>query len=173
MQTMTKGWLATPPAAVEVADIERMALTFCRVIAPLGIMRLLGLFDNSALPADIQPAVVMVRNQNRLCRSAIQESDAIPTSAAQLAIAESLGDMPLVVLSHGKPPSPDELPPGQNIELMEEMLVVWRELQEELAAKSSNSSHFLAEESGHYIHLEQPQLVIDAINQVVIEVPGE
>ena len=162
-----------PPEVAEVAEFERTALTVCRIIAPLGIMRLLGLFENSALPADIQPAVVMVRNQNRLCRTAIQETDAIPASEAQLAGKGSLGDMPLVVLTEGKPPSPDELPPGQNIELMEEMLVVWHELQEELAARSSNSSHVIAEQSGHYIHLEQPELVIEAVNQVVNEVRGE
>lgn len=145
----------------------------CRFIAPLGVGRLLGILNYSGLPADIQPAADMVRNQNRLCRSSILEKEAIAASEEQLAGRESLGDIPLVVLTEGKPPNPEELPPGQNIELMEKMLVVWGELQEELAARSSNSSRIIAEESGHYIHLEQPELVIEAINQVVNEVRGE
>jgi hypothetical protein len=31
----------------------------------------------------------------------------------------------------------------------------------------------MEQESGHYIHLEQPDLVIEAINQIVNEVRGE
>jgi hypothetical protein len=115
----------------------------------------------------------MVRNQNRLCRSTIQEKEAVDVSEEQLAGLGSLGAMPLVVLTEGKPPNPDEIPPGQNIELMEEMLVVWHELQADLAARSNNSTHVIAEQSGHYIHLEQPELVIEAVNQVVNVVRGE
>jgi pimeloyl-ACP methyl ester carboxylesterase len=39
--------------------------------------------------------------------------------------------------------------------------------QDELAAKFSGATHITKTNSGHYIHVEQPQLVVDAITQVV------
>jgi pimeloyl-ACP methyl ester carboxylesterase len=130
----------------------------------------MGVFDHSALPRDVQPAADMLSYQNRLCRSIVQESDAVEASAAQLAGAESLDDMPLVVLTAGQLPSLNDLPPGATPELVQEMHAVWQELQAEHAARSGNSSHIIAEKSGHYIHIDQPQLVIEAVNQVVNEV---
>jgi pimeloyl-ACP methyl ester carboxylesterase len=40
-------------------------------------------------------------------------------------------------------------------------------LQEDLASRSNRSKHIFVEKSGHMIHHDQPELVIDAIRQVV------
>jgi pimeloyl-ACP methyl ester carboxylesterase len=42
-----------------------------------------------------------------------------------------------------------------------------REMQQDHARRSSNSKLIIAEKSGHAIHQDQPELVIDAIKQVV------
>ncbi len=77
--------------------------------------------------------------------------------------AESpLQPMPLVVLSHGIPfaaPFP-EWP-------ADEMERVMLTLQEDLAALVPNARHVIAHQSGHDIHQDQPDLVIEAIRQVV------
>jgi hypothetical protein len=44
---------------------------------------------------------------------------------------------------------------------------VWRTLQNELAALSTRSEHVLAQQSGHFIQLDQLGLVVGAIQQVV------
>ena len=44
---------------------------------------------------------------------------------------------------------------------------IWQQLQVELAELSSRSRLVVAEGSGHYIQLERPQLVIEAIGQIV------
>jgi len=44
---------------------------------------------------------------------------------------------------------------------------LWQELQTELAALSTRSTHRVAERSGHYIQGDRPELVIDAIADVV------
>ncbi|MDI1443377.1 alpha/beta fold hydrolase [Polyangium sp. 6x1] len=75
----------------------------------------------------------------------------------------SLGDMPLVVLTHGK----EGPPPGGSAELGAQMARVWREMQSELPRLSSNSVHFTAVDSGHYIHKDAPRLVVAAIQEVV------
>jgi pimeloyl-ACP methyl ester carboxylesterase len=42
-----------------------------------------------------------------------------------------------------------------------------REMQQDHARRSSNGKLIIAEKSGHDIHQDQPELVIDAIKQVV------
>ncbi|MEZ4735039.1 MAG: hypothetical protein R3E79_48710 [Caldilineaceae bacterium] len=48
-----------------------------------------------------------------------------------------------------------------------EMAQVWQQLQAELATRSPQGQQVVVTKSGHYIHLEQPQIVIDAIAEVV------
>jgi pimeloyl-ACP methyl ester carboxylesterase len=68
--------------------------------------------------------------------------------------------MPLVVLAHGHP---DE-PPPPFVELEERL---WRQLQRELARLVPGGRLVIATESGHDIQHEQPELVLDAIRDVV------
>jgi len=41
----------------------------------------------------------------------------------------------------------------------------WRELQVDLATQVSGSTHKIVEGAGHFIHLDQPSVVVDAIRQ--------
>lgn len=82
-------------------------------------------------------------------------------TAAEAKAVGDLGDLPLVVISAHEPADP-EIP----AEVYEAMDDLWLEMQAELASLSSEGSQVMAEESGHNIHLDQPQLVIDAIQQV-------
>jgi pimeloyl-ACP methyl ester carboxylesterase len=60
-----------------------------------------------------------------------------------------LGDLPLTVITAGRTPAPG-----------------WREMQAELAALSAHSTHITAEGAGHYIHLDTPEVVIQAIRDM-------
>jgi CII-binding regulator of phage lambda lysogenization HflD len=40
-------------------------------------------------------------------------------------------------------------------------------MQEELATLSTQSTRIVAEESGHFIHLDQPDLVVEAIRSLI------
>ena len=83
----------------------------------------------------------------------------------------SLGDRPLIVLSAGMLVTPDEVEhfeqAGRFLEDAEQVRAVMTELQAELAALSSNGEQIIAAESGHNIYADQPELVVDAIRQVV------
>jgi pimeloyl-ACP methyl ester carboxylesterase len=70
--------------------------------------------------------------------------------------------MPLVVLAHGHPD-----PDTPFVELEEPF---WRQLQRELADLVPGGRLVVATESGHDIHHDQPQLVLDAIRDVVLAV---
>jgi pimeloyl-ACP methyl ester carboxylesterase len=95
----------------------------------------------------------------------IAEQQAVPAIHAELRAAgiTSLGDLPLVVLSHGEPMAM----PGLSDEVNQTYEQLWQNLQAELAGLSSQGRLIVAEGSGHYIQLERPQLVIDAITEVV------
>jgi pimeloyl-ACP methyl ester carboxylesterase len=43
----------------------------------------------------------------------------------------------------------------------------WIPMQQELAALSDDSAHITAEGSGHHVHLDDPELVLNAIRDMV------
>jgi pimeloyl-ACP methyl ester carboxylesterase len=71
-----------------------------------------------------------------------------------------LRPMPLVVLAHGHPEDPDA-----PFVVQDERL--WRQLQRELAHLVPGGRLVIATNSGHDIQNEQPELVLDAIGDVV------
>jgi pimeloyl-ACP methyl ester carboxylesterase len=71
-----------------------------------------------------------------------------------------LGDRPLVVLSVSAPIFAGE-------DTTEEQVARWEELQADLSTLSSNSSSIRVADSGHLVQNDQPNVVIDAVRQVV------
>ncbi|HYH12932.1 MAG TPA: alpha/beta hydrolase [Thermomicrobiales bacterium] len=87
--------------------------------------------------------------------------DASATEMRETAIASPLRCMPLVVLTHGQP---WEWPANFPVGALEDL---WPPLQDRLASLVPDARLVVAEESGHFIQLQQPDLVIEAIRQVV------
>jgi pimeloyl-ACP methyl ester carboxylesterase len=82
------------------------------------------------------------------------------------AAAKPLLPTPLFVLTQGKPfdlspwqPLPADFPGALN--------KAWHTAQDALAAIAPNAKHKTATKSAHYIQVQEPELVIDAIKQVV------
>jgi pimeloyl-ACP methyl ester carboxylesterase len=72
--------------------------------------------------------------------------------------------VPLIVISKGRPfELPTDLPAG----LPAVVEKAWLAGQEQLANLLPDTPHIVATKSSHYVQVEQPQLVIDAIKQVV------
>ncbi len=101
------------------------------------------------LPAPILPIVRALWSQPKNFMSLGQHVAALPVSAAQAAAVNSLGDLPLVVLSGDHHAAP---------------YIDW---QCDLAQLSSCGRHVVASDSGHWIHLDHPELVTKAIREVV------
>lgn len=92
------------------------------------------------------------------------EFDTFVESLNQVAAAPPLGDIPLVVLSAGRPEAPQ---PGVSEELHARLFGIWGELQAELPKLSTNSAHVVAPKSGHYLQWEAGPLVVESISEVV------
>jgi pimeloyl-ACP methyl ester carboxylesterase len=95
------------------------------------------------------PIVLELWSQPKNFMSLGQHVAALPISAAQAAAVSSLGDLPLVVLSGDHHAAP------------------YTDWQRDLAQLSSSGRHLVAGDSGHWIHLDHPELVTSAIREVV------
>ncbi len=84
-------------------------------------------------------------------------------SAKQAREAEPMPDVPLVVITHGIGDMFEGLDPETAARAEE----VWRQLQNDLASRSSQGRLVVAGDSGHQIPVEQPEIVVEAIRQVI------
>jgi len=128
----------------------------------LGLMRLLplpGAEVLAPLPAAIQAQVRAQRLQSGAMATLAAEAESLATSIQETTQASTLPpERPLLIVWHGIPAEPVELEP------------LSRANMEELLQRSTNSKFVVAEQSGHAIPFERPDVVIDAINQAVTAV---
>jgi pimeloyl-ACP methyl ester carboxylesterase len=82
----------------------------------------------------------------------------------QATASTPLGPMPLAVLAHARPFDLTENAEGFSSHALESVL---RAATENMATLVPNARFFVAKESGHDIHQDQPELVTEAIRQVV------
>ena len=95
------------------------------------------------------------------------EDKFFPQSLAELKeINQSLGDKPVVVITRG---IQDELPKDneQLAEVLTKKSEIWTELQSQLLSLSTNSYQKIADKSGHMIPFEQPEIIVDAIYEMI------
>jgi len=76
-----------------------------------------------------------------------------------------LPDVPLVVLTAGNRGARERL--GLDWVPVDAFLGVTREIGEETAALGRQGRHVIAEGSGHFVHFDEPELVLAAIEEVV------
>jgi pimeloyl-ACP methyl ester carboxylesterase len=91
----------------------------------------------------------------------------IAASAAQVRATNSLGNMPLLVITRS--PTWDHSP-TLPVDFAAKLEHIWQDMQIDLLSISSNSTHIIASKAGHNIEFEEPKLVIDAILKVIGEV---
>jgi len=87
-------------------------------------------------------------------RAAADEMASVARSVAEVTAAPPLPDVPVVVLSSTRP---EESPAFRHL---------WGELQGDLARRL-HAEHVVLERSGHYIQVDDPAAVVDAIRRVV------
>ena len=109
-----------------------------RMIAPL-----------AKLPSELRPIIAALWTQPKFFDAIVSQAEALPQSAAQVAATGDYSDIPLVVLSASSS-SPSQM-----------------KGHEDLAHMSSQGKHIVASKSGHWIQLDEPDLVIESIREVV------
>ncbi len=115
---------------------------------------------NPRVPDEVRSEVLALMFKRRMQMAMANEYYDFRQSAAEVLESGALPPVPLLVLSRGKRVYPHD----QHGDLMEDL---WSTLQDELVERSPRTAHVIANESGHFIHLDQPQLVIDSIALIV------
>jgi pimeloyl-ACP methyl ester carboxylesterase len=127
-----------------------------------------GLVFVDSLPPDPKRLLALLpRDLQLLIRAELEGREGLDleATARQLRDEARLGDLPLIVLSAAHRGLPSWFTAEQAARLTE----AWRRGHEELAALSSNGRLVIAEKSGHDIQYDEPDLVLDAIHQIVAE----
>jgi pimeloyl-ACP methyl ester carboxylesterase len=134
----------------------RREAEFLAYTMPLGIPRLLGLCDEN-------PVQRAAECNFHTARTGLEEMKTIDQSAAETAATGLLGDLPLIVLSH----DPDKPSADLPADLAKPTNEAWEKMQEELAHLSTRGSQIIAKNSSHYIQIDRPDLVVEAVHKVV------
>jgi pimeloyl-ACP methyl ester carboxylesterase len=139
-----------------------------RTLAPMSSFGLLaftpGSIPGRGLPDDALAQYRAIAVSTNYFQTGVAENEAFESNLAEVRAANvDLGDMPLVVLSRGYW---DPIPGFSDVE-NEQAWQMWQEMQSELLSLSTNSRQIVATESEHHIQLQQPELVIDAIFDVI------
>jgi pimeloyl-ACP methyl ester carboxylesterase len=101
------------------------------------------------LPAELRPIVAAFWTQPKFFAAVASQAESLPQSAAQISATGQYGDMPLVVLSAS------DLSPSRF------------EDHEALTRLSSRGKHIVASNGGHWVQLDEPQVVFESIREVV------
>ncbi len=125
-----------------------------------------GLVLVDSLPPDPTTLLALVpRNLQFLVRAELEGREGLDleATARQLRNEAPLGDLPLVVLSASHRGLPSWLSHDQAVRITR----AWRRGHEELAALSSRGTLVIAENSGHDMQYDEPELVLEAIREIV------
>jgi pimeloyl-ACP methyl ester carboxylesterase len=125
---------------------------FPALLARIGLVRLLGrpLGAVENLPDGDKQAYTAFAVAPRSVQTFIDELKGMSEGGAQASAVTSLGSLPLIVLSRGKDQDAKHTA-----------------AQTALLQFSSNSQQFFADQSGHTIHIDQPEVAISVILKMV------
>ena len=155
-----------PSAKAEVETFQRTVRGFS-FGARVGALRLLdmplGEASSEWCPSELRPAARAVGFRTSWVDAIASEISALDASLSETAEAAALGgplplgDLAVVILSRARPAEPSEW----------EEYEVALQLHRDLLGMSSRSRHQVVEETGHFIQVERPEVVADAIHEVV------
>lgn len=139
-------------------------------IAWSGLPRLL-LPDAEVPELPSQTAKAITAYQTTSLKAAFAEAAVFEDSLREAGTFRTLGNLPLAVLSRGKPWSAfseaERNASGLTREQFNRAEAAWASMQAEEASWSSNSTHQVLADSSHVMQLERPDAVIAAIKDVV------
>lgn len=145
-----------PPELKNLEGTQLHEAEFLEFTIPLGIPRLLDLCDEDDVLRAAECNFGTMREN-------VSEFKALSESAAQTAATGSLGDLPLIVLSH----DPDKPSADLPADLAKPTNEAWEKMQEDLVHLSTRGTQVIAKNSAHYIQMDRPDVVIEAVHKIV------
>ena len=132
----------------QASFLQKYLFKFGMWAAPFGIPRL--------YLSDANPEEKAKKSTTKHQYTSLDEAEYFPRSLSELnELTPNYGDMPLVVIARNKASS--------EIDNTKTRDLVWATLQENIAARSTNSTIIFSGARQHSIHKKQPEIVIEAI----------
>jgi pimeloyl-ACP methyl ester carboxylesterase len=156
-----------PGAKSSISDLARQ-FRMLGVLSSTGFMALAPqAIPDQGVPEEVFAQYKVNWATTGFFTTAVAEINAMLDSTAEVHALQisSFGNLPLSVLTAGVyHPNPAQSD-AENQQYSDE----WQAMQSELAALSSTGIQIIAEQSGHNIQFDQPDLVINAIREMVDE----
>jgi pimeloyl-ACP methyl ester carboxylesterase len=129
------------------------------ILLRLGVLRALFVLDGARrLPAALHEELEYLMLQPKAIAASLDEVRNFSASAAAVRATGKLGDMPLIVLTG-----------AYSAQRNPRLHDVWiHELQPDLVRLSTRGKQIVVD-SGHYIPLQQPEAVVQAVREVIAE----
>jgi len=143
-------------------DVRQLIFGLYPILARLGWLRLrhrpMGVAQE--LPTEVRTVATALGLRSRAFDWVPGVLTKIEVSDNQLRNSPPLPDIPLTVLSAHTQYEPWGIPAAEADKY-------WMELQADLASRVPNSTHIVSETGGHGLHIDEPELVINAVRQIV------
>lgn len=155
------------------ANAGKSMLPVIRAMTTLGITRLMASYDQlpplltrqeEKVSAETRPILRAGWLRTGYYSTLTDESDGLIETLEQVRRSGSLGDLPLIVITATGPVWWPDMPEQVNQAKFRKM---WLELQQNLTTLSTNSRQVFADQSSHFIPLDQPELVSNAVRQLI------
>ena len=156
----------------EIQKINEQGLKQLALLKFLSYSGLMALapqnIPNPGLPEDVyaQYQAISASNKNNDTYAAEMTVGNDNFAEVRLLHITSFGNMPLIVLSQGRWNAIPFITEAESQRSWE----MWQEMQSRLVSLSSESRQVIAEQSEHYIQIDQPDLVINAIRELVASI---
>jgi pimeloyl-ACP methyl ester carboxylesterase len=164
--------LADPQSEGEPLSVIPMLRKIARMFPPVDFQRLPRMMEGArTLPAGLRDAPAAFQERYLIGASAGQsqaerdEVAALPETEAEVRSAQFPPELALTVITAKHLISPHEYYPPP----VPEPGPIHRELHAKLAAQSSRGKLVAADNSGHMIALDQPELIVEAVREQVME----
>ena len=167
---LTPPELAQSPEYAQRKNSSVAIFRLLQVAEPIGLLRAFKFMDagtaSLSLPENEKGAVLAQMYRAGFMGAYVRETLMMMDYSGK---PRKLGDLPLIVLSRkiDAQDMVEQIPSTlQSMELAQQMADIANDMHNELAALSTHGKWIIVEDTGHFIQLDQPQAVIDAIQEV-------
>jgi pimeloyl-ACP methyl ester carboxylesterase len=139
-------------------------------LASIGLARLFNYLPKyqkfyKEFPQDIREKYVAATSTIKFISCVTKEFDLFKESLKQLKNEQEILQNPLTVITAGKLINKEET--GLPDEFIELFTTVWETLQKDLVTRSVKGKQLIAKRSGHMITHEQPEMIVEAIQEML------
>ncbi len=162
---------ALPYARIPAALRRLGLMRFCRHLIETNLLAY-----QSALPATVREVIWQHFTLPKAYTAILSEYDqnATPANSSDIRNAGAFPQVPVKVIYHSPRRMVRDLMRYRGLQRddAEQVEQIWQQLARAYVRLSPHGEWIVAQESGHYMHIDQPELVMDEVRQLILRVRG-